>query len=135
MAKENGLGASLTVDDSGGTPRVVSNDIQSCTFDTPRGELPVPGIDVSSQERLLGLGDFTASCVGAFNDAASTGWFTVVRDSVSTDVVRTWAYALSGQTLSLEANITTNSYARGADGSMAITTGFALQDGTDPTWS
>ena len=135
MAKESGIGATLTIDDSGGTGRAVTNDIVSTTFDTPRAELIVTGLDVSSQERLLGLGDFTATCVGVFNDAASTGWFTVISDALSTDVARTWSYVLSAQTLTVETNCTGVSYPRGADGSQGITATFALQSGTDPTWS
>ena len=135
MAKESGIGATLTIDNSAGAGQAVTNDIQSVTFDTPRAELVVTGLDVSSMERLLGLGDFTGTCVGTFNDAATTGWFTVISDAPSTDVSRTWAYALSGNTLTVETNVTTLNYSRGSDGSMGITAGFALQSGTDATWA
>ena len=135
MAKESGIGATLTIDDSAAAAQAVTNDIQSVTFDTPRAEILVPGLDVSAQERLLGLADFTSTANGTFNDAATTGWFTVISDAANTDVSRTWAYALSGNTLTVETNVTAVNYARGTDGSMTINASFALQDGTDPTWS
>ncbi len=112
----------------------MSNDVQSVTMDIPRAELTVAGIDVSAQERLLGLADFTATVNGAFNDA-SNQWFDVVKNVGSTDVSRTFVYALSGNTLTVETNATNVNYSRGADGGMAVNASFALEDGTDPVWA
>jgi len=135
MAKESGLGATLTIDDSGGTGRAITNDVGDVTIDISRGELQVPGLDVSSMERLLGLGDASVSFNGYFNDAAAPSIFDTVKTAASADVARTTVYALSGQTLSMEMHFTSVNFSRSRDGGMAISASLALQDGTDPTWS
>ena len=45
MAKESGLGATVSLDDSGGTLRDISNDVTAFTIHTPRAEQNVTGID------------------------------------------------------------------------------------------
>ncbi|MGB0890547.1 MAG: hypothetical protein ACPGWS_09710, partial [Solirubrobacterales bacterium] len=60
----------LSIDDSGGTARDVSNDVGDTNIDTPTEAFDITGLDSSSHERLLGLHDFTASITGYFNDTA-----------------------------------------------------------------
>ncbi len=58
MAKETGLGwTTLSVDDSGGTPVVIKNDITDLSISTPRGVQDVTGVDKSAKEALLLLAD------------------------------------------------------------------------------
>ena len=47
----------VTVDDSSDAAKDISNDVNSITFDTPRGVIDVTGLDVASLERLAGLAD------------------------------------------------------------------------------
>ena len=52
MAKTSGLGATLTVADSGGTPRAISNDVTDFTLNTPINLQDTTGVNKSAHERL-----------------------------------------------------------------------------------
>lgn len=132
MAKESGLGATISVDDSGGTLRDISNDVLSFSVNTPQGLLDVTGVDKSAMERVLGLSDGTVQLQVAFNDAAPTGSHTVFKTRTGT---RTFTWAQSGQTLTMEMLIGESSWARGNDGSLIGTISMSLQSGTVPTWA
>lgn len=132
MAKESGIGATLNIDDSGGTPVDVSNDVASIQIGTPQNLLEVTGLDKSAIERLIGLADGQVQVTGnAFNDAATSLW-TVIKTRTGT---RTVALAISGQTLSMEMLISDVGFARNADGGWVPTATFMLQSGTVPAWS
>ena len=138
MAKESGLASTLSVDDSGGTLRDISNDVTSLTLNTPSGVQDVTGLDKSAMERLLLLGDGSGAITGVFNDAASTGIHTVLknyRTIFAGQVGRTLTFAVSGQTLSMEVLFTDYSLNRGQDGSLIVTAPFVLCNGTVPAWS
>jgi hypothetical protein len=132
VAKEPGITSTISVDDSGGTLRDISNDVLSFSVGTPNGLLDVTGVDKSAMERLIGLSDGTVQLTVAFNDAASTGSHTVFKTRTGT---RTFTWAQSGQTLSMEMLIGEASWARGADGSLIGTIGLSLQSGTVPVWT
>lgn len=134
MAKENGLGFSVAVDDSGGTPRTISNDITDLSFATPRGVQETTGLDKSAKEALLLLADFTVAPNGIFNDAVNMS-HAVFKTVPSTSVARTTTLAISGQTLAGELLYTDFSYTRGADGGFTWSAPGVLSDGTVPTWS
>lgn len=136
MSKESGLGwTTLSVDDSGGTPRDIRNDINSFQFATPRAVQDVTGIDKSAIERLLLLADFSITLnLPALNDAANQS-HAVFKTVPSTSVARTTTITISGQTLAPEVLYTDYSANRGADGSLTFTVPGVLADGTVPTWS
>lgn len=135
MAKESGLAwSTLSVDDSGGTPRDVRNDITNFEFSTPRAVQEVTGIDKSAMERLLLLADFSITLNGVFNDAAGAS-HAVLKDVGSTSVNRTISITVSGQSLPNECIITDYALTRGDDGSLTWTAPAVLADGTVPTWS
>ena len=138
MAKESGLASTLSVDDSGGTLRDISNDVTSVTINTPSGVQDVTGLDKSAMERLLLLGDGSGTINGVFNDAATTGSHTVLknyRTILAGQVGRTLAIAISGQTLSMEVIFTSYDLNRAADGSLTFSAPFQLSNGTVPAWS
>lgn len=134
MAKESGLGMSVTVDDSAGSPQDISNDFTNLNWATPRGVQDVTGIDKSAMERLLLLADFSITVNGVFNDATNRA-HEVLRTVPSTSVPRTTTIAVSGQTLAGELLYTDYALTRNADGSLNFTAPGVLQDGTVPTWS
>jgi hypothetical protein len=134
MAKESGLGMSVAVDDSSGTPRTISNDITNFSFATPREEQDVTGIDKSARERLLLLADFTVELTGVFNDAANLS-HAVFKTVPSTSVARTTTIGVSGQTLAGELLFTDYSLERSEEGSLVWTAPGALSDGSVPTWA
>ena len=135
MAKESGLGLTISVDDSGGTLRDISNDVTGgADWSTPRGEQDITGVDKSAMERLLLLADGQITLRGTFNDAAAAS-HAVFKDVSSTSVTRTVTLAISGQTLSMEMLFNNYALSRAADGSLTWETTGMLADGTVPTWS
>lgn len=132
--KESGLGMSVTVDDSAGSPQDISNDFTNLNWATPRGVQDVTGIDKSAMERLLLLADFSITVNGVFNDAVNRA-HEVFRTVPSTSVARTTTIAVSGQTLAGELLYTDYALTRNQDGSLTFTAPGVLSDGTVPTWA
>lgn len=135
MAKENGLGATITIDDSTPTARAVTNDVRDCSISTPKALQDITGLDKSAMERLTLLTDGSFSLNGIFNDAASTGLFTVLKTIPSTAVTRTVTFVLSANTLGMEMLFSGMTLARGAGGEATISAQAELADGTLPTWA
>lgn len=133
-AKESGIGMTVTVDDSAGSGKDISNDITSFSFNTPRGSQDITGLDKSAMERLLLLADGKVTINGVFNDATNKS-FDVFKTVPTTSVSRTVVILVSGQTLTMEMNFTDFSMNRGADGSLTWTATGELANGTAPTWS
>lgn len=138
MAKESGLGLTVSVDDSGGTPRAIGNDITNCSWTMPSGVQDVTGVNSSGMERLLLLADLTVTLNGVFNDAAAPSSFDCFknyRTLAASQVGRTTSIAHSGQTLADEILYNDFSFTRGADGSLTWTAPGSLSDGGVPSWS
>lgn len=136
MAKETGLAwSTLSVDDSGGTPRDIRNDITNFEYSTPRAVQEVTGIDKSAMERLLLLADFSITLNGVFNPTATTSSHAVFKTVGSTSVMRTVSITVSGQSLANECIFTDYALSRGDDGALTWQAPGVLADGTVPTWS
>lgn len=137
MAKESGLGLTVTVDDSAGSGQAISNDITDLTWNMPSGVQDVTGVNKSAHERLLLLADFSVSLKGVFNDASSLSFqvFKNYRTLASNQTGRTTAIAHSGQTLTNEVLYSDFSFNRNADGSLTWTAPGDLSDGTVPAWA
>lgn len=135
MAKETGLGiATLSVDDSGGTPNVIKNDVTNFSLSTPRAAQDVTGVDKSAIERLLLLADASVDLNGVFNDAATFSHATF-KTVPSTSVARTVSLDISGQTLAMEMLPTDYQLTRAASGELTWQVPLVLANGTVPTWS
>lgn len=137
MAKTSGIGwTTFSLDDSGGTLRAIVNDVTECSWDTPRAEQDITGLDKSAKERLHLLADFSVSFTGVFNDAASTGFFTVVKTLANT---RTLTMVVTGtvgaNTLSNEVLMTSVNWSRASGGELTGSVAAGLQSGTVPVWS
>lgn len=138
MAKESGLGMTMNVDDSGGTARAITNNINSCSWAMPSNVQDITGLDKSAMERLHLLADFSITLTGAFDDAATTTAFAVFknyRTILAGQTGRTVTMAHSGQNLVNEVLFTDFGFARGSDGSLVWTAPGVLSDGTTPVWS
>ena len=135
MAKQTGLGDYLAVDDSGGDPRDISNDVTNVDFSIPQNLMETTGLDKSAMERIIGLGDGTCSISGIFN-AASNKSHDVFKTRTGT---RTVDYRIGGNSssnpkLAMEMLVTGYNISRGTDGSLTWTAELSLQSGTVPTW-
>lgn len=136
MAKITGLGwTTLSVDDSGGTPQAIKNDITNFQFATPRAVQDVTGVDKSAFERLLLLADFSVTLNGVANFAAGATAHTVFSTVPSTSVNRTLTLVVSAKTLPNEVLFTDYSFTRAADGALTFSAPGVLADGTVPTWA
>jgi len=136
MAKQTGLGwTTCSVDDSGGTPRALINDVTDLQFSTPRGVQDVTGIDKSAYERLLLLADLSVTLNGVADFGATTTAHAVFSTVPSTSVARTTTLAIGGKTLAGELLYTDYSFTRAASGELTWTAPGVLADGAVPTWA
>ena len=135
MAKESGLGwTTANRDVSGGGAGTLVNCVTNVDLSITRNVQDTTGMDKSSMERLLLLGDYSSTWTLIFNDAGCKS-FDVHKTIASADVVRTETLAVSCQTLPNEVLLTDMGLSRGADGSLIITGPAVLANGTDPTWA
>lgn len=134
MAKESGLGATIVVDESGGTARTISNDVTQWSIQTPRNTQNVTGVDKSAVETLLLLANSQVNLQGVFNDAANMA-HAVLSTIPSTSVARTVSITISGQVLAQEMHGTDYQLTRSPSGELTWQTPFVLADGTVPTWA
>ena len=133
MAKVSGLGwTTCSLDDSGGTPVAIKNDVTDLQFATPRGVQDITGIDKSAYERLLLLADFSVTLKGVFNVSTS---HSALKTVPSTSVNRTLTLVVAAQTLANEVIVSDYQLARAASGELTWTAPASLADGTVPTWS
>ena len=135
MPKKGGLGATISVDDSGGTLRNISTGVTNFAVSTPRGVQDVTGVDKSAMERLLLLADFSFTPSGVFDDTATVGSHIVFRTVPSTSVLRTTTVLVNGVTLTGELLYSDYSITRAQDGSLTWTAPGVLADGAVPTWA
>lgn len=133
MAKQSGIGwTTCSVDDAGGTPVVIKNDVTNLSFATPRAVQDVTGIDKSANERLLLLADASITLETVFNP---TGAHTVFSTVSSTSVARTTSLAVGGKTLAMEMLYTDYPLQRSNSGELTASIPGVLADGTVPTWA
>jgi len=139
MAKESGLGVTtFSIDDSGGTARAVLNDVRDFTINTPRSLLVVTGLDKSAEERIIGMADASVGFSYIFNDAATTGIFTVLKNFATIfagQLGRTLTMAVSGQTFAAELLFEDFPMVRGSDGALGGSCTGRLAEGTLPAWA
>jgi len=136
MAKVSGLGEVITVADSGGTARTISNDITNWSMSTPRGVQDTTGVNSSANERILLLADYSITLSGVFNAAANNS-HDVFKTVSSTSVNR----AVSVQATSTGSTLATNSIfsdyqlTRANSGELTWQAPGSLADGAVPTWT
>jgi len=136
MAKVSGLGEVITVADSGGTARTISNDITNWSMSTPRGVQDTTGVNSSANERILLLADYSITLSGVFNAAANNS-HDVFKTVSSTSVNR----AVSVQATSTGSTMATNSIfsdyqlTRANSGELTWQAPGSLADGAVPTWT
>lgn len=136
MAKVSGLGEVVTVADSSGTVRTISNDITNLQWATPRGVQDVTGVDKSANERLLLLADFSVTFNGVFN-AASNQAHDVFKTIPSTSVNRAVSIQATstGSTLATNCVLTDYQMSRSNTGDLTWQVPGSLADGTVPSWT
>lgn len=139
IAKQSGLGYTVSVADATPTPRTISNDITDFQYALPRAVQDTTGVDKSAMERLLLLADFTLTLNGVFNNAANNS-HDVFKTVSSTSVVRAVSLAITSPasvTSTLAGNLLFSDYQLKRDntGKFTWTAPGSLADGAIPTWS
>jgi hypothetical protein len=89
-------------------------------------------------ERILLLADGSMNYAYTFNDAATTGIFTVLaayRTLAASQLGRTHTFTHSANTLAMELLLTDFPVVRGADGALGGSITANLSDGTIPVWT
>lgn len=136
MAKSSGITTQVQIDDSGGTLRDISNDVESFNLSTPRGTFDITGLDKSAIEKLLGLADGKFSISVYYNTAATTGSHTVLKTISSNSSQRTVTITPpGGSALSMEMVASNYQLTRSKDGMLMGSADFELANGAVPTWS
>jgi hypothetical protein len=135
MAKINGLGlTAFNIDDAGGTPRDVRNDLGNFGISTPRAVQDVTGLDKSANERLLLLADYALDTSGFINPTANR-LHDVGKTIPAGSVARTVGITFGGISLSAEMLGTDYQVTRAEGGAATCKIPWVLADGTVPTWS
>lgn len=136
MAKTHGMESTITVDDSAGTARDISNDITNFDVATPRESQDTTGIDKTANERLQLRVDANVSMSGVLNTASNMS-HDVLKTLSSTIVVRTVDLTIGNSGPNLAMEMVGNEYKinRDASGSTTWDTTFDLQNGAAPTWA
>ncbi len=136
MAKQTGLGDYFACDNSAGSLKDISNDVTNLGVNVAQALIDITGIDKSSAERLIGLGDGGFTVSGVYNSAANMS-HDVFKVRTGT---RTVTYAIGGNTsgnpvLTMECLVDSYNLTRAADGSLTWSVGLQLQSGTTPSWT
>jgi hypothetical protein len=134
MAKITGLGMSVTVDNSAGAGKNISNDINDISFSTPRGMVDVTGLDKSGIERLLLLADGKVQIKGTPNMTADMS-HDVFKTVPTTSVSRTVVIVVGGATLTMELMFSEYGFSRDGSGKLVFTATGENADGSVPIWS
>jgi hypothetical protein len=134
--KINGLGwTTCSLDDSGGSPQAIKNDVTNLTIGTPRAVQDVTGLDKSAIERILNLADGTVTLNYVMNVDATTSIFAVAATASSTSVQRTMTNTFSGKTLAMEMLLTDFPVTRSPAGELTGALPLVLANGAVPTWA
>ena len=136
MAKQTGLGDYVAVDDSGGTPRDISNDIGDYGINISQALIDTTGLDKSAIERITGMSDGDVSLNGTFNPASNKSHDVFkVRTGTRTFDLRVGGNSSTNPKLTMEMQIGAYTLTRGTDGSLTWSVTLNLSDGTVPAWT
>lgn len=133
MAKTTGITSTVIVDDAGGTARTISADVTNFGTNQSRAQIDVTGVDKDFMERLPGLGDWSISLAGVFNNAAAFSHS--VFSSMGT-ALRTVTISFStGGTVTGEASLQDYNVSRANDGALTWTATLNCSSGTALAWT
>ena len=135
MAMQTGLGDYIAVDDSGGSARDISDNVQSYEIGNSQNLLDSTTVSKSALQRLIALGDLQVTINGMF-DAASNKSHDVFKTKSGTRTfdLRIGGNSSSNPQLTAEMLVADYNLSRGTDGALNFTASLMLQSGTVPTW-
>tara|TARA_R110000824_G_scaffold85555_4_gene212525 strand:- start:443 stop:859 length:417 start_codon:yes stop_codon:yes gene_type:complete len=135
MAIQTGLGDYIAVDDSSGSARDISDNVQSYEIGNSQNLLDSTTVSKSALQRLIALGDLQVTINGMF-DAASNKSHDVFKTKSGTRTfdLRIGGNSSSNPQLTAEMLVADYNLSRGTDGALNFTASLMLQSGTVPTW-
>lgn len=134
MAKESGIVAVVSVDNSSGSAQTISNSITDFSISTPRNMITITGLDKLAEERAQGLADFSVTFNGVFDDGSNLA-HAIFSTVSSSSVIRTTTITISGQILPNEVFYTDYSISRSASAELTWSSPGVLTGGVVPTWT
>ena len=78
MAKLSGQYLTVTIDDSGDSPQIISGDVESVDIPDEYGELDVTGFSEGAVNSIAGMPAFNVEIAGTMNPVATVGIWTVL---------------------------------------------------------
>jgi hypothetical protein len=102
--KISAKGAVITLDDSGGTPRNISTDVDSYEINQDAGAIEVTGFTEGSQNFVPGLPIQSVKLNVLYNSLATTGAWTVIKSILGSSTGKTLSVTpeSGGQAFSVE---------------------------------
>lgn len=134
MAKQTGLGGTITVTDASAVAQTITNDVTDYQFAQPTAVQEVTGVDKSAIERLLLLADFSVTLNGVFNTAANLS-HAVFSTLQSSRTARTAVLTLPNATMTATVLFTDYQIKRSNTGELTWSAPGVLSNGTIGAWT
>lgn len=134
MAKQTGLGGTITVTDASAVAQTITNDVTDYQFAQPTAVQEVTGVDKSAIERLLLLADFSVTLNGVFN-TASTFSHAVFSTLQSSRTARSTVLTLPNAVMTATVLYTDYQIKRTNTGELTWSAPGVLSNGTAGAWS
>lgn len=134
MAKQTGLGGTISVTDASAVAQTITNDVTDYQFAQPTAVQEVTGVDKSAIERLLLLADFSVTLNGVFNTAANLS-HAVFSTLQSSRTARTAVLTLPNATMTATVLFTDYQIKRTNTGELTWSAPGVLSNGTIGAWT
>jgi len=138
MAKVSAKGAVIALDDSGGTARTISTDVESYDIQYAVDPVEVTGMNEGSHNFIAGQYIIGVTLNLYWNSAATTGAWTVVRGIIGSTSSKTLAITPESGGLTLSGEYMCDGVAITGSPSTDIKLGavhFSVMGGTAPAWA
>ena len=135
MAIQNGIPATLTVEDTdGATARDIAADVGDLAITTPVALQDVTGLGHEAMNRLATLIDSTLTLNGFVNPDADRA-HDIFKSPAGRRTSREVVFGVGGQTFTGEYLFTDYAVTRAANGELTFSAPASLTGGAAPTWS
>lgn len=134
MAKQTGIGATVSIGDANGVSQTFSGNVQTFNINQSRAQIDVTGIDKSFMERLPGLGDYSIDLAGVY-DGAGTATAVQTFASMGTALRAFTIVVGPAGTAAGTAALASWSVSRAGDGALTWTATLNCANGTAMAWS
>ena len=138
MAKVSAKGAVITLDDSAGTPRTISTDVESYEIQYAVDEVEVTGMNEGSHNFTPGQNIVGVTLNLYWNSAATTGAWTVIRGIIGSTTSKTLTIQPEGTGLTLTGEYMCAGAAPAGNPGGSIKLGsvkFSVMGSSVPTWA